>query len=122
MVKDRKRFADSGEWGWAVFFYDATSDTFRPGTLADKPPQGNDAKCGVACHGMAKTRDYVSRITGTGELNFGTLVLFRHNSTLGSPARCVMRFRNSPSARRPSEGEPDPKRASSVNSVCGGPL
>jgi len=59
MVKDSKRFADSGGWGWAVFFYDAASDTFTPGTLADKPPQGNDAKCGVACRTRAKTRDYV---------------------------------------------------------------
>ena len=59
MVKDSRRFADSGGWGWAVYFYDAASDTFTPGTLADKPPQGNDAKCGYACHGMAKTRDYV---------------------------------------------------------------
>jgi len=59
MVKDSKRFADSGGWGWAVFFYDAASDTFTPGTLADKPPQGTDAKCGFACHTMAKTRDYV---------------------------------------------------------------
>jgi len=45
MVKDSKRFADSGGWGWAVFDYDAASDTFKPGTSADKPPQGNDAKC-----------------------------------------------------------------------------
>lgn len=59
MVKDSKRFADSGGWGWAVFFYNAASDTFTPGTMADKPPQGNDAKCGFACHGMAKARDYV---------------------------------------------------------------
>ena len=59
MVKDSKRFADSGGWGWAVFDYDAASDTFRPGTLADKPPQGNDAKCGFACHTTVKTRDYV---------------------------------------------------------------
>ena len=59
MVKDSKRFADSGGWGWAVFEYDAASDTFRPGTLADKPPQGNDAKCGFACHTLAKSRDYV---------------------------------------------------------------
>ncbi|HMK44037.1 MAG TPA: cytochrome P460 family protein [Dissulfurispiraceae bacterium] len=59
MVKDRKRFADSGGWGWAVFDYDAASDTFTPGTLSDKPPQGNDAKCGFACHTIAKTRDYV---------------------------------------------------------------
>ena len=59
MVKDSKRFADSGGWGYAVFEYDAASDTFRPGTTADMPPQGNDAKCGFACHTIAKTRDYV---------------------------------------------------------------
>ena len=50
MVKDSKRFKDSGGWGWGAFEYDAASDTFRPGTLADKPPQGNNAKCGFACH------------------------------------------------------------------------
>jgi hypothetical protein len=59
MVKDSKRFADSGGWGYAVFEYDAASDRFTPGTLADKPPQGNDAKCGFACHTTVKTRDYV---------------------------------------------------------------
>ena len=59
MVKDSKRFADSGGWGYAVFDYDTASDTFTPGTMAGKPPQGNDAKCGFACHTMVKTRDYV---------------------------------------------------------------
>ena len=59
MVKDGKRFADSGGWGYGVFEYDAASDTFKPGTAADKPPQGNDAKCGFACHTRVKTRDYV---------------------------------------------------------------
>ncbi len=59
MVKDSKRFADSGGWGWAVFEYDAASDTFRPGTLADQPPQANDAKCGFACHTIVEKRDYV---------------------------------------------------------------
>ena len=59
MVKDSKRFADSGGWGYGVFEYDAASDTFAPGTMADKPPQGNDAKCGLACHTSVKTRDYV---------------------------------------------------------------
>ena len=59
MVKDSKRFADSGGWGYAVFDYDAKSDAFTPGTLADNPPQGNDAKCGFACHTIVKTRDYV---------------------------------------------------------------
>jgi len=59
MVKDSKRFADSGGWGYAVFDYDAASDTFKPGTAAGTPPQGNDAKCGFACHTKAKARDYV---------------------------------------------------------------
>ena len=59
MEKDSKRFADSGGWGYAVFDYDAASDTFKPGTTAGTPPQGNDAKCGLACHTKAKTRDYV---------------------------------------------------------------
>jgi len=59
MVKDSKRFADSGGWGYAVFDYDPASDTFTPGTMAGTPPQGNDAKCGFACHTIVKTRDYV---------------------------------------------------------------
>ena len=59
MVKDRTRFADSGGWGYAVFDYDAASDTFKPGTTAGAPPQGNDAKCGFACHTRAKARGYV---------------------------------------------------------------
>jgi hypothetical protein len=59
MVKDSKRFADSGGWGWAVFKYDAAADTFTPGTQADQPPQGNDAKCGLACHTIVRNRDYV---------------------------------------------------------------
>jgi len=59
MVKDSKRFADSGGWGYAEFEYDAAADTFRPGTLNDEPPQANDAKCGYACHTIVRTRDYV---------------------------------------------------------------
>ena len=59
MVKDSKRFADSGGWGYGTFDYDAASNTFTPGTLKDKPPQGNDAKCGFACHTLVKTKDYV---------------------------------------------------------------
>jgi len=59
MVKDSKRFADSGGWGWGSFDYDAASDTFSPATEAANPPQGHDAKCGFACHTLAKSRDYV---------------------------------------------------------------
>jgi hypothetical protein len=59
MLKDSKRFAESGGWGYAEFEYDPASDTFRPGTTADSPPQSNDAKCGFECHTDAKARDYV---------------------------------------------------------------
>jgi len=59
MVKDSKRFSDSGGWGYAVFEYDAAAKAFKPGTLAGTPPQANDAKCGVACHTIVKTRDFV---------------------------------------------------------------
>ena len=59
MVKDSKRFADSGGWGWGAFEYDAASDTFRPANSTDKPPQEHDAKCGFACHTIVKNRDYV---------------------------------------------------------------
>jgi Cytochrome P460 len=59
MVKDAKRFPDSGGWGYAVFYTDAASGTYRAGTLTDNPPQGNDAKCGAACHTIVKARDSV---------------------------------------------------------------
>ena len=59
MVKDSKRFADSGGWGWGAFKYDAASGKFTPATTADMPPQGNDAKCGLGCHTIVKGRDYV---------------------------------------------------------------
>jgi Cytochrome P460 len=59
MVKDAKRFSDSGGWGYGEFEYDAASDTFRLGTQADQPPQGNDAKCGFACHTIVAKNDYV---------------------------------------------------------------
>ncbi len=59
MVKDSKRFADSNGWGYAVFTYDPVSRTFAPGDLTAMPPQGNDAKCGAACHTIVKANDYV---------------------------------------------------------------
>jgi len=59
MVKDSKRFPDAGGWGYAFFRYDAASGAYRPATTADQPPQANDAKCGAACHTIAKSRDYV---------------------------------------------------------------
>ena len=59
MVKDSKRFADSGGWGWGAFQYEAGAGTFRPANTTDFPPQANDAKCGFACHTKVKGRDYV---------------------------------------------------------------
>ena len=65
MMKDSKRFADSAGWGYGEFEYDAASATFRPGTSTDSPPQGNDAKCGAACHTIAQKKDYVFTEYGT---------------------------------------------------------
>jgi len=59
MVKDSKRFPDSGGWGYAAFEHDTASDTFTPATTADHPPQANDARCGFACHTKVAARDYV---------------------------------------------------------------
>lgn len=61
IVKDSKRFLDpdSGGWGYAAFIYDTASDTFTPATEKDVPPQANDAKCGVACHVLAQSKDYI---------------------------------------------------------------
>jgi len=59
--KDSTRFADAGGWGYAAFNYDAASDKFTPATLADKPPQGNDARCGASCHRLAAKKDSASR-------------------------------------------------------------
>jgi len=55
MVKDSKRFADTGGWGWGQFNYDPAADTLVPDTAF----QGNDAKCGFACHTIAVKKDYV---------------------------------------------------------------
>lgn len=59
MVKDSKRFADSGGWGWGSFNYDATSGNFTPAGMDARPPQGHDAKCGYACHSAVEKQDYV---------------------------------------------------------------
>jgi hypothetical protein len=59
MVKDSKRFADSGGWGYGAFEYEVASESFRPANTSDQPPQANDAKCGAACHTVVKARDFV---------------------------------------------------------------
>jgi hypothetical protein len=59
ILKDSKRFPDGHGWGYAVFNYDPASDKFTPATAADRPPQANDAKCGVTCHNIAAAKDYI---------------------------------------------------------------
>jgi hypothetical protein len=59
MVKDSKKYADSGGWGYGAFEYEGATDSFRPSNTTDSPPQGNDAKCGAACHTVVKNKDYV---------------------------------------------------------------
>lgn len=51
MVKDSKRFPESGGWGYAQFAYDAASDTFKP--------TGTGSGCGYVCHTRVKARDFV---------------------------------------------------------------
>ena len=57
--KEGKRFADTHGWGYGTFEYQAASGTFTPATLASKPPQGHDARCGAACHQLAASKDYI---------------------------------------------------------------
>ena len=49
--KDSKRFPDTHGWAYGNFNYNAASKVFTP--------QGNDAKCGYACHTSAASRDYI---------------------------------------------------------------
>jgi hypothetical protein len=51
MVRDSKRFPNTGAWGYAQFNYDADADTFKP--------LGTGSACGYACHTRVKAKDYV---------------------------------------------------------------
>src|SRR5262249_30398310 len=51
MVKDSRRFANTGGWGFAQFNYDAASGMFTP--------DGTGADCGFSCHTIVKAKDYV---------------------------------------------------------------
>jgi hypothetical protein len=55
MMKDSKRFAETGGRGYAQFDYDPASDSFAPHTSL----QGNDATCGAGCHAAAEASDFV---------------------------------------------------------------
>jgi hypothetical protein len=50
--KDSKRFPDTSGWGYAMFNYDAASDTFSPDA-------NGGPKCGYACHMIVKAKDYI---------------------------------------------------------------
>lgn len=51
MVKDSKRFASTGGWGYGQFNFDNASDTFSP--------LGTGPGCGFACHTKVAGKDYV---------------------------------------------------------------
>ena len=51
IVKDSRKFKDTGGWGYAQFQNDAASDTLNP--------FGTDAACGHACHTAVKAKDYI---------------------------------------------------------------
>jgi len=51
MARDSKRFADTGNWGYAQFNYDPASDSFTP--------LGSGHDCGFSCHTIVKAKDYV---------------------------------------------------------------
>jgi hypothetical protein len=51
MVRDSKRFPNTGGWGWAQFNYDPASETFTP--------LGTGTSCGYECHSIVKAKDYV---------------------------------------------------------------
>ena len=51
MVKDAKRFADSGGWGYGKFEYNGATNTTTP--------SGTGSACGYACHTRVKSSDFV---------------------------------------------------------------
>ena len=57
MVKDSRRFAYSGGWGYAVFDYNVTSDTFTPGTTAGTTAAGERCQVRVRVPREGEGRD-----------------------------------------------------------------
>ncbi|HTG01310.1 MAG TPA: cytochrome P460 family protein [Nitrospirota bacterium] len=51
IMKDAKRFPDSGGWGYAPFGYDSASGKFTP--------SGSGTNCGFACHTIVKGKDFI---------------------------------------------------------------
>jgi hypothetical protein len=57
--KDSKRFPDTHGWGYAAFNYNPATDLLSPVGSTDRPPQGNDAKCGATCHSLTPKTDFI---------------------------------------------------------------
>ena len=67
MVKDGKRFADSGGWGWAAFEYDPASETFRPGETNDCRRRSTTPSAASPATRSCRTRITSSPPTRSGE-------------------------------------------------------
>src|SRR5262249_15169344 len=50
--KDSKKYPDTSGWAYAVFLYDAPSDTF-------KPDASSPINCGYTCHSKVASKDYI---------------------------------------------------------------
>ena len=63
MVKDSKRFADSGGWGYGAFEYDAATNTFTPGNLERQATAGERRQVRVRMpHGSEDKRLRLHRL------------------------------------------------------------
>ena len=51
MVRDSKRFKDTGNWGYAQFTYDTAAGKYVP--------EGTGSDCGFSCHTIVQAKDYV---------------------------------------------------------------
>ena len=49
--KDSKKFPETGGWGYALFNYNVTSDSFTP--------DGSGTSCGHSCHQAVAAKDYI---------------------------------------------------------------
>ena len=100
MVKDSKRFRDSGGWGYGVFEYQPASDAEGSGwaTLTDKPPPGErDAKCGFALPRQCEDKGlclHGRRGTGDAVLSKGLRELVDVSEPKVDSAGCCVRVDN----------------------------
>lgn len=51
IVRDSRRFPNTGGWGYAQFDYNPASDSFTPA--------GSGSDCGYACHTIVAAKDYI---------------------------------------------------------------